>query len=134
MTDKIELLIFEVLTMGIPSDSFELELCLRKIAGLENGDNPIIVNAILRLIYADDVISSFDSEKKAIIFFKLIVKVFANYGFLLHKFASDSDMVMKFVPPESIDKGYDISVTDPEASLAEPVKKLKLLRKSWPST
>ena len=86
MTDEIELLIFEVLTMGIPSDSFELELCLRKIAGLENGDNPMIVNAILRIIYADDVISYFDSEKKAIIFFKLIVKVIANHGFLLLKF------------------------------------------------
>ena len=70
------------------------------ISELEKEENPEMAEAILRSIYADDVISSHNNEKDAIAFTKNIVTVLAKYGFLLHKFSSDSEEVMNFVPPE----------------------------------
>ena len=112
-SEEIQLIRFNVLTMGIPSASFELASCLRKIAELEKDENPEIADAILRSVYADDLISSHYSEEEAIIFTKNIVTVLAKYGFLLHKFSSESEKVMNAIPPELRDITSEISIADP---------------------
>ena len=112
-SEEIQLIRFNVLTMGIPSASFELASCLRKIAELEKDENPEIAESILRSIYADDLISSHYSDEEAIVFTKNIVTVLAKYGFLLHKFSSDSEKVMNSIPPELRDKTSEVSISDP---------------------
>ena len=46
-SEDIQLIRFNVLTMGIPSASFELASCLRKIAELEKDESPEIADARL---------------------------------------------------------------------------------------
>ena len=58
--------------MGIPSASFELASCLRKIAEPEKDENPEIAESILRSIYADDLISSHYSDEEAMVFAKIV--------------------------------------------------------------
>ena len=39
--------------------------------------------------------------------------ILAKYGFLLHKFSSDSEKVMDSIPPELRDKTSEVSISDP---------------------
>ena len=84
--------------MGLADSQFQMVSCLHVIAEKIRPIEPKVADLIKNSFYSDDGILGFHDEEEAIEITKKLVGTLAEYGFICHKFSSNSKRVMNAIP------------------------------------
>ena len=93
------------LVMGVADSQNQMVSCLHVTSDKIRPTKPAVAELIENFFYSDDGILAFHNEEEAIETTKKLVGTLTQYGFLCHKFSSNSKKVMEPIP--EILRGWD---------------------------
>ena len=84
--------------MGVADPKYQMVSCLHVISDKIRPTEPAVADKIRNSFYSDDGILALYDEDEAIEITKKLVETLAEYGFICHKFSSNSKRVMEAIP------------------------------------
>ncbi|KAH1028858.1 hypothetical protein HUJ05_002181 [Dendroctonus ponderosae] len=108
------------ITYGTASASFLATRCLLEIARDKESKHPLESEIIQNDFYVDDLLTGYNNIDQLIVIRKNLTNIFAEYGFRLRKFQSNSSSVLQDLQDNIGNADYTVS--------GETIKKLSVSR------
>lgn len=100
------------ITFGVSASSFIANMCVKENALIHSHQFPLAAKAVNESFYVDDGLTGTNDELTAVKLQKEMDELFKLGGFTLHKWNSNSQIVLNNIPPEMRDNNNAHQISD----------------------